>query len=332
MYVCSICDQAFASSDSLGNHLTFFHNCLFRGNFFCVFCVKSLSSLHTFKKHLQSSHPNHNDDYMRYRAQVNAIGHVHDVVQNGPDVAGGGVEVEFAGDGILGDGVAEDGIAGDGLEGEVEGENDIFSLHYFIKELYTNIESFVAQLYAIPSLNRKCVETMLTGTSELISNFSLTLKKNVFKFLSTFENVPENYADELTKLENMFSVLLDPFESMKTEHLRLKSLSEKGAFIPPVPFEMGYEEVYEKQADGIVRLIQRPVFGQFIPLGRVLKSFLELPGVFEGIENYIQELDLNDNVVKNIVQGNLWRDVKDFYVREGKMVLPVNLEFDDVVI
>ncbi|KAJ1529984.1 hypothetical protein ONE63_006712 [Megalurothrips usitatus] len=207
-------------------------------------------------------------------------------------------------------------------------ENPRFTLENFVNNLYSDVQLFLAQLYCIPGVSRQLVDEIVNGTSELLAGSISNLKDNVFHFISSFQDVPENYAVNILKLENMFSTLEKPFQFMNTEHQRFRSLSESGCFIRLVRFEMGNVDTYEKSHNGGLELVQKTIYGQMIPIRHALKAFLKLNGMFHSIREYVDRLG-NDDRVSNFVQGTLWRELGLPFNQEGKFVLPLHLEYDD---
>lgn len=312
MLVCSIdtCLELFPNADDLASHLIFYHQCLKSSNFKCrqPHCYRTFVQLYSFKRHLVRDHGDHANNLFVAGNNV-PVNHVQEEHQN------------FNGNGLDSD---EERI----LE-EEEVLDPRLTLENFINDLYSNIQLYVAQLYAIPSMSRKLVDSIVAGTSALLSTSVRLLKENVFHLLSKGEFLHDNFADEVQKLENMFDALGDPFEAMQTEHQRFRSLTEDGFFIKPEPYELGQVDKYVRVGND-VQLISKIVHGQSVPLGRVLKFYLEREGIFSGIKDYLHKL-LNDSSGKvfNFVQGELWKEISARFKNEGKFVLPISVEFDD---
>lgn len=207
MVVCSICMSQLPSVDELGSHLLFYHQCCKNSSFLCYYCKRSFKFLIKFKHHLEFKHANAEHDLNN----VNNVNNV-DIPEQVDIIVVGNVEHEN---------LAEENIAPDGLQS---------SLENFINTLYSNVQSYVAQLYSIPSVCRKLVDEIITATCELLAGPLTLLKDNVFKFMSSFDNLPANYADEGHKIESMFEAVSNPFQAMKTESQRLSALSEAGFF------------------------------------------------------------------------------------------------------
>ncbi|KAK3932764.1 LOW QUALITY PROTEIN: Glutamate racemase 2 [Frankliniella fusca] len=101
-----------------------------------------------------------------------------------------------------------------------------------------------------------------------------------------------------------------------------------GSYVPPEPFVIG-QALIEKNIEGNVVMEPTTLTGQFIPTRKVLKGFLELPGVLSTILQYMEKLESDTSGrVENILQGTLWKEkIKPKF--EGKIVLPIVFKFDD---
>ena len=298
MLVCSIqsCNALFRDANDLTAHLTFYHHCLCSDYFDCrqPGCMRTFSQLYSLKRHLLRAHINHERDWQLHVAgDYNA----NNFPREGDQIQNGQIDLVDENDNI------NDEIDNDRNDEQVP--NPRLTLETLVNMLYSNIQLYVAQLYAIPNMSRQLVDNIISGTSELFCSSITLLKENVFNVISYGEFNHENFADDIRKLENMFQVLGDPFEAMVTEHQRFRSLTEDGFFIQPESYEMGHVDKYVN-VNNTVHLIRSPVNGQFIRLRRTLKAFLELHGTFKGITDYMLHLS-NDNSgkVSNFVQGEL---------------------------
>ncbi len=301
MLMCCFCERLFANPEVLLNHIQFGGHGLNFKTYPCKQpnCGSSLSSFYSFKHHIKRAHAYHENDHLDRLAILNEARHnvEADLVEAAPVH-----EVHY-----------------------VEVAEPDLSLEYFVNTFYANIQMYIAQLYANPTTNRKLVDTVLCGTGELFGHTIKLLKNSVLDLLSKCESDDENYGDLITKVEQMFQVLENPFQDMSSEHRRFRDLEESGFLIKPEPFEIGTTDDYEK-VGGVVQLVRNPVYGQFIPLRRVLQKFLKVPGMFNKVLNHYNLL-VNDQsgVISNFVQGDLWKSIVD----DSKICLPLNLEFDD---
>ncbi|XP_048514964.1 uncharacterized protein LOC125501885 [Athalia rosae] len=131
--------------------------------------------------------------------------------------------------------------------------------------------------------------------------------------------------DNESDLNDLFVILSSPFSNLATEYKRLKFYENSRFLIQPKEFSVGTSSAPSTTKDtrqlNIVNLN-----AQMIPCNKVLKTFLELPNVFDKIMLYVEKLK-SSGVVKNIVQTNLWNSIEQKF--NGKLVLPLILYFDD---
>ena len=165
--------------------------------------------------------------------------------------------------------------------------------------IYESILVFILTLYGEPGYPRKVVEDVVNFMDNFIRNVYLASLKN--DIISTLQqnNIP---VDDITKCfdkyENVFSNFL-------TKHKRLKALKEKG-LIDYEQFPIGKEFVREEIGNNKARLVEKIKYAVHIPLKKSLKRFLQIPGMFQEILNYIDSLKEDLKIVTNIIQGNLW--------------------------
>lgn len=319
MLLCMFCPRDFPDVKQIETHLRFCHHALHLGVFRCKQpgCTRIDANFYACIRHLNKEHVN------------------HDVI---PGVPGNDIDVEN--DAInFEDDVENEAInfigndVGPGVHDVPENDLNInnvvpVTLEDFLNNLYTNIQFYTAQLYSIPNAPRNLVDNVVSCTSDLISSSVKQLEKNVFHILSKCNCDDEQYADLLKDVKDMFATLTDPFEFMHSEYKRLQSFEDAGFFIKPEPFEMGTVDSYVKIPEGGVQLVRNPVFGQFVPPRKVLKTFLQLPKVLSGIRHYMDQL-MNDKSgkISNFLQGELWKELKSKH--PNKFILPLDLEFDD---
>ncbi|XP_051164464.1 uncharacterized protein LOC127283553 [Leptopilina boulardi] len=93
-------------------------------------------------------------------------------------------------------------------------------------------------------------------------------------------------------------------------------------------FQIGNDFIEEIVGNETVQL---PIMlkGINIPLRESLKTFLEIPGVFNEIMNYIKQLQEESTISTNILQGDFWK-TKYFEKFKNDIVFPLNIFFDNV--
>lgn len=83
----------------------------------------------------------------------------------------------------------------------------------------SNVFNFIFKLYSKPNITNALVQDIIEGVSELFSNEIIShLKTKVLTLLSSYSDC--NNAE----LEDMFSILENPFSDFKSKHLRVKHL------------------------------------------------------------------------------------------------------------
>ncbi|XP_015118328.1 uncharacterized protein LOC107041995 isoform X2 [Diachasma alloeum] len=168
---------------------------------------------------------------------------------------------------------------------------------------------YLAQLYNDDALSKKQIQFIVQTHIDLLkTGIFQTLKQEVFNYLELMQcdQIQKTKRESIVKLfiqyENMF-------HGLETEHKR--SAAE------------------DKRVQGKTTLIPMDSTAQYIPMNRVLKAFLELPGVLNQISTYMRELDDNEGpLMENFVQGDLWKKkIKRLF--HGKIVLPLVVYTDD---
>jgi hypothetical protein len=122
-------------------------------------------------------------------------------------------------------------------------------------------------------------------------------------------NVASEVSDtEVKNVSRMFDSLMNMFDGFHTSYLRLKEYENCGAFIKPEEFVTG-TALNQVNVDGEIILKPVDLKGQFVPFRKVLKAFLELPGVLRLIMAYTEQRERDrSGRLRNIVQGKLWQE------------------------
>ena len=119
-----------------------------------------------------------------------------------------------------------------------------------------------------------------------------------------------------------------PFDTVRTEYMRLKVFTDAGYLVHPKSFTAG-DIVENKRKDG--RIIKQivSVTAQFIPLRKTLQTFFSLPNVYESVIQYVGKLEQDKDVLSNFIQGDYWQSKKRHFF-QGKTVLPLFVFYDGV--
>ena len=202
-----------------------------------------------------------------------------------------------------------------------------FSKHDSLKfdeALTSSVVSHIATMYDM-GLTETQIQNLIDSERQLLAGpFLSILKQNVLDVFSAHGA----HAQTSKHVSRMFDSLTDMFDGFHTTYLRLKEFQSCGAFIPPEPFVIG-QALNETTVNGETVMEPVALTGQFVPMRKVLKGFLELRGVLKSILDYIVKLEADQsNVLENIIQGDLWKEkIKPKF--EGKTVLPINFFCDD---
>lgn len=189
--------------------------------------------------------------------------------------------------------------------------------------------SFILTLYANPNLPRNIVDIFVTFFDNFLKSILVPqIEKDIFKVLES-ENISEFGKREIKRCLNGYSEICNPVNS---ESKRVSLLKCKGL----VDFEkvsIGVTLV-DMFSNGKNKLAVKELTGVCIPLKHSLKCFLEIPGLFNKIVDYIQRLQTETNVISNIIQASLWK-VKYASLRLsafqlGFIVLPLYIFYDDL--
>lgn len=146
-------------------------------------------------------------------------------------------------------------------------------------------------------MSRNSVQEVVEATSELISNSYIPYLTH------QLNNDLKPMASELVR-GRVIATLEEnknPFRKFSSEHLRFDSFEAHSVFVKPTEYLIGTLNVLVKNEP-----ISRPIKGVHCTLIHTLKVFLELPGIYDEMTNYISLLKNEKNVVCNFLQAELY--------------------------
>lgn len=186
-------------------------------------------------------------------------------------------------------------------------------------------DAFVCKYYSKPSFPRNIVQDIINDTDDFLNNGSAMhlLKDKVMDALNTSQAEP----CVIEEISSMFALIQNPFHHLRTEHLRLKHFTSSGCYVVPENFILGRRLLPIRTKKGVLYK-WRPVYAVHIPLGGVLKNFLELPNMLQNILEYVDILMKDEENLCNFIQGNLWK-MKRRKFKSSDIVLPLHVYFDD---
>ena len=171
-------------------------------------------------------------------------------------------------------------------------------LNYLLHHILT----LILALYGDSSLPRKVVQIVIEHINYFICSIFLpALKNEILKHLEG-ENIRDETRDNIEKCFCNYSSI---FTNVSTEHKRFELLRRKG-FIDTEKFVIGNTFV-QKLVGEKTLMVPQAMYGIRVPLPRTLKLFLEIPGLFGEILDYIKTLACESNIITNIIQADLWR-------------------------
>ncbi|KAJ8677415.1 hypothetical protein QAD02_013202 [Eretmocerus hayati] len=181
---------------------------------------------------------------------------------------------------------------------------------------------FVAKLYMYSSIPRKIVMNVIKDSSDLCDESLDNISDEIVQTSKTRDLDPNTVSVVLDILKNH----KDRFKKLKTEKKCFKYFKNCDTFIYPESYAIGERQDYREKY-GEMLLVHIPVCVQYILLSKVLKIFLELPGMFERTVEYLKELMNDELSISNNVQGSYLKFWRLF--SEGLIILPLFIYFDD---
>ncbi|KAE8749525.1 hypothetical protein FOCC_FOCC003790 [Frankliniella occidentalis] len=211
------------------------------------------------------------------------------------------------------------------IEAPVEPE-PVVEFDTFAQAVHDAGVMFIAKLYNKDTVPRCVVQDVVLYCQEFLGGFTVMLRKKVLHALMD-ANGDRDLAFDIREIRAMFRLLENPFSELETESKRITALKDAGAYLEPQAYLIG-SQLKPVQERGVMHMQMVPSYGQHVQMGLTLKAFLEIPGVFDRIMENYDNLRLDNEIVSNFVQGQLWEKIVEPYNAEGKIVLPL-FSFDD---
>lgn len=111
---------------------------------------------------------------------------------------------------------------------------------------------------------------------------------------------------------------------MKSEYLRLQFKKKIGFYIAPEDYKIALNMFTKKNHDKVLVEVDN-IKGQFVPLRKILKVFLELPNVFNVIKNVLSITSCEDFFADYIHRSH-WQKKKNLFGE--KLVIPLFIFYD----
>ena len=189
--------------------------------------------------------------------------------------------------------------------------------------ILNKILGFILSLYGEPSLQRKVVQNVIDYFHEFLKETYLPSLQNDIMDILKNEKISDY---NLHRIQSCFNKYGNIFENVNTENKRFALLKPKG-FIDREEFFIG--RVYETVIiDNKEVSIPENMYGIRIPLRNSLKVFLEIPGLFDKILNYMNSVSKSTSIISNLIQADLWKSKSKKFIND--IVLPLYIFYDDL--
>lgn len=181
--------------------------------------------------------------------------------------------------------------------------------------------NLMAQLYNFPEVSRNTINEIITQFLNLFKYSLVALRYKVENHLFKANSRSDH------EIQKIFETFLSTLAKFETEPRRFTEFQKLNTFIRPEQVIIGERQEFQDR-NGVLVYKHIPVNIQFIPMRKVLKTFFELPLIFENTIKYVKKLeDSADVVISNYIQGSLWKEQK---IKFGdKVVFPLFMFYDD---
>lgn len=309
MFHCYLCETKYQDIDLFIRHFSLFHVFETCNRYICMQndCLRIFQTIQLFKKHLIADHLKTNETSSNVRiiqptADLSAASN-NDRNNEDSDVS---VSNSF---------LCEDEFICD-LD-NAEG-NLMFDLK---KQLQHKAAKLVSSFYNETSMNRKHVQTIIDTTHMFLKDVLFShLKPNVLNILRNAEDTT------LYKIEQIFNLFENPFESLDSEFKRFKYFKENGTLIEPESYVIGQQTI-GKKIDSNYVIVPTNVTGQYIPVKSVLSKLFALPDFLQEILNYMQSLSMESNGISNIIQAESFKKLQEKY--PNRIIIPLIFYYDE---
>ena len=206
-------------------------------------------------------------------------------------------------------------------------------LNMELKDILKNEASDVlASFYGKTALPRSVVNDVIKEITKLLSGeaFKKAFDK-ILNLILTF--LPSEYLE----IKELLNILQKPFDNISSELEIIKDNSKN--YVAPKSVTIAEKHTFKKVNKKKKRtfqvskkkivLINKPITAQYISVSAVLKNFLEKPGVFEKVKQFLSDIKTSDNNrIRHLMQGSLWKSIEIAF--PNQTVLPLTAYYDDV--
>ncbi|XP_032688505.1 uncharacterized protein LOC116852345 [Odontomachus brunneus] len=169
-------------------------------------------------------------------------------------------------------------------------------------------------------MNRMHVQEIVDSTRMFVNKIIFSyLKPNILDLI-TNDSVIQN------KIEQIFNLFENPFESLDTEFKRFKYFKEQDTLIEPESYVIGQQNIGKKIGSNYT-IVPPNVTGQYISVKSVIQKLFALPGFLQQILNYMRNLSMESNGISNIIQAQLFKKLQEKY--PNRIIIPLIFYYDE---
>ncbi|XP_029677083.1 uncharacterized protein LOC115243919 [Formica exsecta] len=303
MYYCPFCVETVATLKLLKIHCKLKHYTKSVSTFTCRQgpCFRTFSDIYSFFKHLSRKHIEKSYAEIKYEKSDMS----KDMLQCSVESPSSAASIAI--------------LENENSEIRVENNDrdfSYFSVDQFADSVAKTSASFVANLYANPSLTPSFAQENIRSVEQLFK----CVNHLRAKYQATSLHVDPD-------LVAMFEIVENAFKDYSSEYRTMQNFKNINCLIEPeeVPINMTFNPKminHSRQMHATHRKFC------IISLKKIFKNILELPGVYRLFLSHIQK-SKESNSVTNYLQGELWRSSERKY---DNVVLSLILYFDDLEI
>lgn len=186
-----------------------------------------------------------------------------------------------------------------------------------ILKILNHLLRLILFFYSQPSLPRNVVDKIIN----LFKNFLVEI---LFPQLKT-DILKACGIEHEDKINDVFGQYEKIFDHVHTEKKIFGLLRERGL----IEYELLHvgNTLVPKIIENEEKLAVKEVFMSYVPLRKSLAMFFQLPGIFQKVNNYLDELYKDSSgVISNIVQSDLWANMR---LDCKGILIPLYIYYDD---
>ena len=154
------------------------------------------------------------------------------------------------------------------------------------------------KLYGDTTIPRKVTQSFI--------NILIDFTTNTFVSFIKEQIICKPNSEKCYNLEEIVKYYKTVFDLFSTEHKVFALYRKRNRFNIPIEYSLGTKYV---QDSGNYSTIANKATMTYIPLKWSLKILLEMPGAFEIMTNYINELNSDSTFITNVNRADLWKKI-----------------------